>query len=78
MITLNRKITKNYVNSDIFEKRWNAKDMTPMSEKEYKAYYATAAEQYVDVAVRKWLCNVQIDYTKKDNNNYIVVEENEK
>lgn len=78
MITLDRKVTKNYVNSDIFEKRWNAKDMTPMTEKEYKAYYTTAAEYYADVAVRKWLCKVTIDYTKKDNNDYIVVDEDVK
>lgn len=78
MITLNRKITKNYVNSDIFEKRWNAKDITPMTEKEYKAYYTTAAEYYANVAVRKWLCKVSIDYTKKDNNDYIVVDEDVK
>lgn len=36
METLNtKKVLKNYVHPDIFLERWEADDMTPMSEKEY-------------------------------------------
>lgn len=43
METLNtKKVLKNYVHPDIFLERWEADDMTPMSQKEKDAFYNTS------------------------------------
>ena len=77
METLNtKKVLKNYVHPDIFLERWEADDMTPMSQKEKDAFYNTSQKCY-PIAFNNWLYKVPIDNNAKDYNNYIVVEEDE-
>lgn len=71
-----KKVLKNYVHPDIFLERWEADDMTPMSQKEYDAFYNTL-QKYCPDAIGDWLYKVPIDEQAKDNNNYIVIEEDE-
>ena len=71
METLNtKKVLKNYVHPDIFLERWEADDMTPMSQKEKDAFYNTSQKCY-PIAFNDCLYKVPID------DNYIVVEEDE-
>lgn len=77
METLNtKKVLKNYVHPDIFLERWEADDMTPMSQKEKDAFYNTSQKCY-PIAFNNWLYKVPIDDNAKDYNNYIVVEYDE-
>ena len=61
METLNtKKVLKNYVHPDIFLERWEADDMTPLSQKEKDAFYNTSQKCY-PIAFNDWLYKVPID-----------------